>query len=46
MFTVKKKKKERVDSVKDTVSLKQDAESPLNTNLPFVYKNLYRWIFP
>lgn len=25
--------------LKDTVSLKQDAESPLNTNLPFVYEN-------
>lgn len=46
MFTVKKKKERELTVLKDTVSLKQDAESPLNTNLSFVYENLHRWILP
>lgn len=46
VYSKKKKKERELTVLKDTVSLKQDAESPLNTNLPFVCENLYRWIFP
>lgn len=45
VYSLKKRERE-LTVLKDTVSLKQDAESPLNTNLSFVYENLHRWILP